>query len=195
MKLDIGKTYVAFRIKGGKLMPFGTYIKPAYYREWNKDKGELWISFIESNRLKNIENIKVDTLDDYLIKQIRHQHSGEYIMDYKDLDKKRASKVFNDIFYSYREEIDLDFNGDEDSFFKYKRWNVEYHTPKEYESKFYKGDYFDSSLFCIPLDVAIKDYSFMFRSQRNTLAEVFLDKDNRKFVVRDYKIKQVLDLC
>jgi len=195
MKLDIGKTYVAFRIKKDKPLAFGFYIKPAYYSEW--EKGEEWISFIETNILDNIKDIKVDVQEDYLIKQIRSRTTGEYVMDYKDLDKKLENKI-GDLFYSFREQLDLDFNGDETLFFRYKGWNVEYHTPKEYISNFYKGDYFDNNFFCIPLDVAKKDYPFMFISDYNSSEEgalPFLNENNRKFIVRDYKIKQVLDLC
>jgi hypothetical protein len=127
-----------------------------------------YINYIFSKYLNKIINIDVSSIDKYMRRIIVSQRDGIYIMDYSRLDEPHSDEYqkrqdFPYLFKSFRDQINSDFNGDEELFFRHKKWEDVFIPPNkiDYNYKYMTIKKFNNLTIIIPYS-DIDKYSELF---------------------------------
>ena len=171
---------------------------------------DKYVNCITSLNIEDIEGVKVDNIEDFMNKVIIGRYYGSYIMPYSKLDEpftdhQRERMMFPDLFDSYRDEINGDWNGDEELFFNYKKWDCIYEEPLKYPRYRKNEDYkdftrykyiyrnipistFESHDLLIPYEKVVADYPELMTKRGSIIGT------KSKRVFREYNLSILLDV-
>jgi hypothetical protein len=166
---------------------------------------EKEICIITSFDYHKIKDVSLKSKEDFLDKIIVNRH-GDYIMDYSDLDKpftekEKKWKMFPDLFKSFRDEIEKDFNNNEEQFLRQKKWNVIYtepvrtkrtqrsdHLDKKYIYRCMPIENFNNAELLIPIETVKKKYPQLMTKYGDAIGTTDMA------IIRDFNLYSLLKL-